>query len=189
MYGLKNAIAIGFVLLAAMGCAGISVDTDYDQDYDFSKLSTYARAHEKPKDGQKNSLISKRVQRFTKEALDEKGYRLVERDQADFLVDYVYSSREVTVPAAIQPSVGVGFGPRRYYGGVGVGVDYYYGGYQQQEIETLIFDIWDAKSKKHIWSAKTETNLVGSNAQKSDENFKKAIQAVFENFPPGAKDD
>lgn len=184
MFNLRSSIATGLVLLTAMGCAGISVDTDYDQDYDFSKLSTYARAHEKPKDEEKNSLVSKRVQRFTKEALDEKGYRLVEREKADFLVDYVYSSREVTVPAAIQPSVGVGFGPRRYYGGVGLGVDYYYGGYQQQEIEMLVFDIWDAKTKEHIWSAKTETSLVGSNAQKSDDNFRKAIQAVFEKFPP-----
>lgn len=172
-----------WVLLAS--CAS-KVERDYDTDYDFSKLRTYAKAHKDPDDkmGTQKTLVKKRIQKFAKQTLDSKGFALTEAENADFLVDFTYKSEDVIVPAAIQPSVAFGYGPRYYGGGYGVGVGYNYGAYQREEIETLILDIWDAKTKEHIWTAKVETDLVEKDVDKTEENFQKAIESLLEEFPP-----
>lgn len=182
-YNLPHFFAIWIL---AASCAGVSVKSDYDQEYNFAGLNSYAWAHNHDKnDGKEKSLIKKRIQKYAGSALQTKGYKLVPKEQADFLVDYSYTSKEVLVPAAIQPSIGFGFGSRYYGSGYGVGVGYGFGGYDKREVETLAFDVWDAKTKEHIWSAGAETNLVGSNAEETDENFREAVAAIMAKFPPG----
>ena len=178
------------VWLLAASCAGVSVKSDYDQEYNFERLDSYAWAHgHNGKDSKEKSLIKKRIQKYAGAALQSKGYKSAPKEQADFFVDYSYTSKEVLVPAAIQPSIGFGFGSRYYGSGYGVGVGYGFGGYDKREVETLAFDIWDAKTKEHIWSAGAETNLVGSNAEETDENFREAVAAIMKKFPPGQSED
>lgn len=171
-----------------VSCSGVRVEKDYDQEYNFSKLHTYAKAHAEPNGDVESpqSLVSKRIGKYLKMALDNKGFQLVDEREADFLVDYKYGSREVFVPSAIQPSAAFGFGPRYYGSGFGLGMGYHQGGYQREEIETLVVDIWDGKTKEHIWTARAETDLVADDPEKSDENFAKAITKMFEDFPPSA---
>lgn len=172
--------------LLTTSCSSVRVKSDYDQNFDFTKLKTYAKAHPEPNDNLKTqkTLVTKRVLRMIKEELDQKGYVLTSREKADFLMDYRFSSRDVVVPAAIQPSVAFGYGSHRYYGGYGVGVGYNYGSYQTETVDTLVLDVWDSKTKEHIWSAKVEDELVKSNADKTDEAFQKVISNMLDKFPP-----
>lgn len=179
-----------FICLLFISCSGVSVKSDYDQGYNFKKLESFAWLQQADdSDGAKTSLIRKRIHKNVESILASKGYEKSGKDKSDFLIDYSYRSKEVMVPAAVQPSMAFGFGPRYYGSGFGLGLGYYGGGYQRREVETLSLDIWDAKTKEHVWSAAVETELAGDNAQETEENFSKAISAMLEDFPPDAKKD
>ena len=51
---------------------------------------------------------------------------------------------------------------------------------------TLIIDLVDAKAKEMVWRGMASKALASSpSAEKMDENVKKVVAKVFENYPPG----
>ncbi|MEX0798429.1 MAG: DUF4136 domain-containing protein [Bacteriovoracaceae bacterium] len=169
-------------------CAGVNVKQDYDEDYPFSELASYAWVQTEPKNNERarDSLIKKRIHQYANQFLAKKGFKQVGPAQADFLVDYAYRSKDVILPSTLGAGVGFGVGTRRQFGGLGLG----FGGTGQREIETLVIDIVDAKDHSLIWTGRAQENLRSSNPEKTDQNFNRVVRGILEKFPPreGNKD-
>jgi hypothetical protein len=77
--------AIAWVAALSLACAGVRVQTDYDQEVDFSALKTFAwldpplREDERAEDGQDpfthNTLIDERVRKDVEAWFVARGYR------------------------------------------------------------------------------------------------------------------
>ncbi len=187
MTHLIKAAALGFLLLA--GCTTLTVQTDYDTSYDFSTLKTYAWLEGKPPSNDiriNNSLIINRVVNAVNHNLQAKGYRLVDKDKADFFVNW-FGGIENKIQ---QETIDTYYGYLGYYAPTW-GYRGYWPGYlrtytYEYQEGTLIVDIADSKSKQLIWRGtgqdyidKTET------PEQITANINHTIAKILEGFPPG----
>lgn len=175
------------VLLTLFGCSTIQVNYDYDQEADFSAITTYSwRMANVQNDAlEANPLLKKRVVSAVDAYLAGRGYT-----QAVNAIPDMY----VVAHAGTQEKMRVTNwgGPGGYYGspwydpwwGVGpayggrIDVNYYTEG-------TLIIDIVDAKNKELIWRG-AGTGIVKK--YKDQEKMQQAINSyvdeILTHFPP-----
>jgi hypothetical protein len=158
-------------LLAA--CSGMSVNSDYDQSYDFSSLHNYAWADISGDKQAADQITLRRVMDATDQVLEGKGFTKTDPSQASFLV-------------AIQ----TGKQQQTQYNTYGMGGWWAAGGMtttteQTYDTGTLILDIVDANKKQLIWrgSASGVVNPDDS-TQKKTENVNEAVTKILANFPP-----
>jgi len=158
-------------LLAA--CSGVSVNSDYDQSYDFSKLHNYAWADISGDKQAADQITLRRVMDATDQALAAKGFAKSDPSQANFLV-------------AIQ----TGKQQQTQYNTYGMGGWWRGGGMtttteQNYDTGTLILDMVDANKKELIWrgSASGVVNP-GDSTEKKTQNVNEAVTKILANFPP-----
>ena len=140
-------IALLVFSLFFWGCSSLRVATDYNPDFIFEKLSTYAIVH-KEKIGD-NTLKNDRIKRAIHEQMELKGYQTTSRDSADFLILF---HTDVTTRKQIDTS----------YRFVGI-YPYYYGFHSMMLMPStrthtykeskLIVDMVDPSNNKIIWRA------------------------------------
>jgi len=149
---IKTAGVPGLFLLTA--CSTLTVQTDYETTYDFSALNTYAWLEGEAPSGDiriNNSLIINRVVNAVNSSLQSKGYTLVDKDKADFHVNWFGGIENKIRQESINSYYGyLGYdsddwGYRGYWPGY---IRTYTYEYQQG---TLIIDIADSKSKQLVW--------------------------------------
>ena len=181
-----NAVVVLFAMLFLAGCSTLSVVSDYDREFDFSKLRTY-RWPEKDEGIRKsdvlvnNPLMYKRVQMAVDKHLQARGYRREEGKQADFVV---HAHAGVKKVRSYYPRVGVGFG-YRYWPWWGP-----YGGYtyvSTYEEGSLVLDIISESDKELTWRG-VATGVVRSyrTPETMQRDIDKAVEKILVNFPPGA---
>lgn len=177
---------LGLLLLA--GCSTLTVQTDYDTRYDFSSLETYAWLEgEAPSNDIRinNSLIINRVVNAVNTTLQSRGYTLVDKDKADFHVNW-FGGIENKIRLDTINS---------YYGHLGYGYgDWGYGGHQLGHIRTysyeyqegmLIIDIADSKSKQLIWRGTGREYLEAKDTpEKITEGINQTVAGILASFPP-----
>jgi hypothetical protein len=168
------------VLLA--GCSSTSVRRDYDATTDFSALKTYAWQHaQQPQTGDPridNDLRDVRVRQAVDQTLKAKGFRLAEREEADFWVAY-YVEYERKLNSS---SVSVGMGRSSYgrYGGMG-----YSTGISEYDQANLIIDIIDRAEEKTIWrGVGYRTAYTGSSPRKMTKIANESVAKILKKFPP-----
>lgn len=175
-----------FLLLAAAalvaGCSSVSVTRDYDASADFSSLRTYAWQHEtQPKTGNPridNDLMDKRVRNAVNTQLEEKGFSLSARQNADCLVAYFVEYKQRIGGSSV--SFGLGGGSYGRYGGVG-----YNTAVSDYDEGHLTIDIIDPASGKNIWrGVGRRTTYEGSNPEKMTKVINTSVAKIMARFPP-----
>ncbi len=177
----------GLLLLA--GCSTLTVQTDYETTYDFSALNTYAWLEDEAPSNDiriNNSLIINRVVNAVNTSLQSKGYVLVDKDKADFYVNWFGGIKDKIRQETINSYYGYlgydsgGRGYRGYWPGY---IRTYTYEYQQG---TLIIDIADSKSKQLVWRG---TGLEYLEEKETPEEITQGINQIvteiLSSFPPG----
>lgn len=172
--------------IAASGCMGPTVRTDFDPSADFSAFTTYAFGGftDVNQGGVlDNSLLRKRLELLVREQLSNKGLQEVGvTDNPDLLVHYWVGLQEKQQLQSTGPTVGA-YGWRGGYGG-GVG----YSGVSTYEYTegTLIIDLITPARKELVWRGSMVGTLTDSK-EKNLELAKEAIAKAFADYPPKRK--
>jgi len=189
MKSLMMAGVLGLFLLT--GCETLTVQADYETTYDFSALKTYAWLDGKPPSNDiriNNSLIINRVVNAVNTTLQSKGYTLVDKDKADFFVNW-FGGIETRIQQEVINS---------YYGNLGYsstnwGYSGYWPGYirtytYEYQEGTLIIDIADSKGKQLVWRGSgREYMLENRTPEEITEGINRAVSRILGNFPPDDK--
>jgi hypothetical protein len=163
-----------------VGCSGISVNTDFDNQVDFTKLSTYnwMQAPEDPaadiqKELATNTLVEGRVKRAVDEQLAAKGIRKTTEDP-DMLVAFHTGVQDKVNVQSWGYGYGWGWGP----GGVNVSTVHYQEG-------SLILDFIDPKTNKLVWrGVATKVLPEKTTPEKSEKTIRQAVEKILEKYPP-----
>lgn len=163
------------ILLLAVPCFAQKVTVDYDDQADFTKISTYAWQVGTPIP---NQLMDQRVIAAVDYHLSMKGYQKVESNP-DVYVTYHAATKEEQTVTTSSFGYGGGRGMRRYGGGMGSStsrVHTYVKG-------TLVVDIWNAKEKTLMWRG-TSTDTLSDKPEKNEKKINKGAEKMFKDFPP-----
>lgn len=172
MKRLNQCIVFSLAILL-IGCSTISVNHDYDPDYNFTRLKTYDILPV-PAKAARNELVVKRVVSAIKRNLDAKG---IKRDshKPDFLVA-IHGGRQTKVNVV---DWGYAYGRYgRHWGPRMVDV------YEYQE-GTLIIDFVDARTKELFWRG-AATGVIDPYASPEERGkiINEAVTKVLDKFPP-----
>lgn len=185
---MTRMLRLAFVLVAlsfAPACSTVPVSEDYDPEFDFTTLGSYAWLERKPdpESGSltDNSLVIQRVRRAVDEKMTAKGYRRTEPSRASFLVTHHISvDQKLRVDTT---SYGYGWG----YWGYGSGM-YSDTTVRQYEVGTLIIDFIDPKKMELRWRGTGESRLRDRQTPEQREaQIKKVVDAILDQFPPTVK--
>lgn len=178
-------ILFGFIIA---GCSSVKVTSDYDPEYDFTKMKNYRWAYSdelNPNDElKKYPLVAQRVKIAVDNELKSKGYNLVEGDDFDFVVIAHAGSKE---KMNVQQTGGGYYrgwydpwwGP---YGGGGTTTVSYY------EEATLVLDFISWENKELAWRGMgTGTVKEQSSPESMQERIDDVIVKILANFPPGSE--
>lgn len=167
-------------LLFLVRCSTISINQDYDPEYDFSKLKTYGFIPLSSEAGI-DQLSADKLGAAIKNELDAKGYTVA--DKADFGIALMFSSKTKTNIQSYGYGYGYGYwGRPGMYGTGGVDVTQYDEG-------TLVIDIIDMTEQKLVWRG------IGSGAMEQSptveertERINNAVNKILAQFPPDKSD-
>jgi hypothetical protein len=181
---MNRPLFLGLLSVALLsGCSSVSVRRDYDPSVDFSALKTYAWQHaEQPNTGTPqidNDLINDRIRAAVANELAKKGFDLVDKPEADFLVAYFLEYRQ-RLGGGSSISFGVGGGSFRRYGGVG-----YNPNMSDYEEAILTIDILNPANEKTYWRGVGRRNSYeSSNPGKITKIVNSAVADILGIFPP-----
>ncbi|RDV26624.1 DUF4136 domain-containing protein [Alteromonas aestuariivivens] len=198
MKALKVSLML-IMLIVVVACSSrYSVESDYDDSFDFSALSTYQwyagnEYTQQTKTFLNNDILDKRIRENIDGALQARGYLSSDANDVDFLVNYsVTSEPRVDVDtyntySGFAPGWGYGrYGPGPFvYGGVGMG-------YQNTETRvthydqgSLVIDVIDPVSNKLVWRGTANGRLPKNmTPEEKSEAVKNVVNNVLSNFPP-----
>lgn len=181
-----------FSLLMLTSCSSFQVQHDYDHNADFTKYKTYQIISGRiiRRDGvvdTTNTILFNRINSAIGTELSRKGMQQVESDP-NLIVTYTggaHDKQEIQSSYVTNPGYGWSGGP--YYSGTIYGSGWYAPGSEQfwtrnYTEATLIFDMFDTKTKQLVYRAYllTELDQAGSNAHL----VKEAAEEAFKNYPP-----
>lgn len=189
---MSRFIRFGFlaVLLAICGsCSTLSVNTDFNPTYDFTKLKTYAwldNGQVPSSDARiNNDLIVERVRAAVERTLAAKGYVKTESASADFKVSWLGAIDKKLQMESID----------HFYSPYGYGAlardPFRSGGVRSSTVReyeegTLIVDILDPAQHTLIWRGTGMDRLGGKDDPEAvTQGINSAIAAILADFPPG----
>ena len=170
---IRTFLSFILAVLFVSGCSPFRIYTDYDHEVDFSRYQTFKmlKSHkERNKFGVlDNQLNRTRIRRAVISALEEKGYRMIEKGRADFLVaTYISLQKKIDVTT---------YG---YHGWRSPGPRYKE--VRRYKEGAIIIDIIDSKKKQLVWRGAAEDAL--RYEDNLEEDVKDAVEAVMKDFPP-----
>ena len=194
-------LALG--LLAAGGCAGPKVITDFDPSAEFSAFRTFAFSGITDRGEEigplNNSPLRGRLKEMVDEQLAAKGLRQVSlENRPDLLVQLFFGvmgeqhiQRAVMTPGLYGP--GYGWGPS-YYGRRNVTAYEYHDGEwehvkrsgvttHEDHEGTLIVDLAESSKKELVWRA-TIRAVLGDNLEANFKMANKGVAKAFKDYPP-----
>lgn len=166
-------------------CAS-TVNVDYDQSFNFSKLKTY-KLQSKPvkisDDPRLNSpLMQQRVVNAIQTGLRSKGLRSDEKDP-DVSVTYRIDTKQEIESDRSGVSVGIGTFSRHV--GVGVGYDFPGPDVESYDRVVLTIDMVEPKSGKLIWRGSDSRRLyAGSTPESNTKLVNELVEEILKKFPP-----
>lgn len=177
---------LSFLLIT--GCSTLSVNSDYNPEYNYSQIKSYAWLKgEKPSEDARinNTLIINRVKNAISTEMAERGLKETESGTPDIYVNWLGGIKDKIRQETIN----------QYYGPMWYG--YPYGGYwpsysQTYNVEyqegTLIIDILDGKTKALIWRG-TGQDYVDENKTPEEitSAINEAVKQIMATFPPPEK--
>ncbi len=170
MRKMMSLVAV-LIMYLITGCASVSVQTNYDQDVDFSSYSTYKWMP--PQDGRgkrspfDNSLNRKHIHNAVDRELAALGCTKTETGKSDLLITY---------HMGLQDRVAVtthGYGTwRRPHRRV----------VHRYKESTLVLDMVDPQMKQLIWRG-AGTGVIGR-YDDIEKRINNSVKAILKNYPP-----
>ena len=171
---------------------GASIKSDYQKDFDFSRLHTFSFKTERDSRDRlaTNTIEAQRIQKALTVQLDENGFTQAS-DNADFIVAFYSRIKEKTEVN----STGFGYGPGWGWGyGIpyrnrwrwGLGPDIWTYTYIQG---CVMADIIDSKTQELVWRGvvKDTVNGIGQSEKQVDSAAKDLIQRFLKDSRSAAK--
>jgi hypothetical protein len=162
------------LVVGALGCSTLEINTDYAPGTDFSQYRTFTI---KPGNASKNQIAAERAVNALGAALEAKGFKRLP-EGGDLTVYTHFQTGEETQ----LNTTGYGYGG---WGGWRWG-----GGMQTTTVEkiptgTLVVDLVDAKTSNAVWRGIAK-DQISTSASPEERNQKAAevFAKLFENFPP-----
>jgi hypothetical protein len=172
---------VGILVFGILGCASVSVKTDYDRRFDFSRFKTYNWDRTKQIQDDvlmRDPLLRKRIKQAVDQVLEEKGFVKKTSGAADFTV-VIHAGVKERMRVTNWGNYGwydTWWGP---YGGR-VDVSYYTQG-------TLVIDVVDHPSKELVWRGLGEGIVREYNdIQKMEADIYNTVAEILKGFPPDA---
>lgn len=168
---------LGALMLTALLAVAQKVETDYDHNFDFSQMKTFAV---KIGTSWGNPLAEQRAVAAVTKELEAKGWTTADESTADAIV---------VIHGAIKADQSVD----TFYSGGGWGGWGWGGGgmatstVNTVKVGTAVVDIFDAKTKKLVFRG-TAQDQVSGKAEKNEKKIEKATEKMFKDFPPKAKE-
>lgn len=169
--------------LALGACASIpDVYTDHDPAVDFSRYHTYSW-RQKPEGG--TALHMQRIVTRIDQQLMAKGWQLVPADGDVAIAAHVASRQEHRLDTFYDAPMWGGwgwYGPYSWWGPD----PYMRSRVTSYNVGTLVVDMFDAKSKRAIWSATAE-DVIPDTPSEINADIDNAVAKMFLDFPPGPR--
>lgn len=178
--GTKWFALVGTAALVAglIGCATVSVSSDYDPGTDFSKYKTFSLL---PIEGL-DSITAGRIQSSVVGGLKARGLQQAEGNTDLKVIVQARMSKEKHIT-----STGYGYGGYGYRGWGG-GMSTSTATVQDVAVGTLIVDLVDDSAKKLVWRGiASDTLNPDSKGEQKQRALDEAMRRLFLNFPPAPK--
>lgn len=175
--------------LLAVSCTTLQVTVDYNPDFDFGDISSYAWLPNDAPAGTdfrvNNALVNDRVVAAVDARLEAKGYRKIDSGTPDVYVSWLGAiDRKLRVDTI-----------NNYYGTYGHGRHgCCWGGPQRTIISeydegTLIIDVLNGADHKLVWRGTGSDYIRATKSpEETTRNINAAVTGILENFPPRAPD-
>lgn len=174
--------ALVALLFAAAPAWAQTIYFDYDKEYDFKKVKTWAWGKAQPSNLELNHpLIHNHVIGRIESYLTQAGLQKVEENPDVYVIYHTNSEQEVSVDST---SMGYGYPPgwtwSPYYAGywgpttVSTTVRSYTRG-------TLLIDMWDGKTKQLAWRG-SATDIVPENPEKAKKKIDKCLDKMVKKW-------
>jgi hypothetical protein len=178
MSAIRTFLVLLFAALVFPGCAGISVDADWDTGADFSRLRSWAWFPEPPATTGDlrldNPLLHKRIRESIEAVMAARGYPRTQVKEADFLVAPHAAIESRLDAQTIQTGYGYGAG----WGRTETYIDQY-------EQGTLVIDFVTPDRKNLLWRGTATARLnEAKNPAQRDIRMRDAIERILAQFPP-----
>ena len=165
------ALAAALCLFAAPGFAQ-KVTVDWDKDYDFDTIKTYEWVS--PQVSPTSPLMQQRIEEAMQYHLAMRGVERVESG-GDVMITYHGDNKDETVIPTDHFGMGYGGGWGRWGGG---GMSTSTSRAHTYTRATLIFDLWDAKTKDMIWRG-TISDTISDKPEKNEKKINKGAEKLF----------
>ena len=183
---MRHLKIIAPLVLASLlaGCASQRVDWDYDNangvQEQMLSWKTYAWLPVEPEQMlpyHLDGLQDRRIRSAVNQQLQAKSYQQVAADKADFLVNYLTTSKTRREENHITTSMG--YGMRSW--GMGVYTETRVNDYEEGG---LLIDVIDPQDHELLWRGRSRARLSDtSTPEKRTEKTNKAVTAILEAFP------
>jgi hypothetical protein len=181
---LKRIFCIIPLLLTICACSGIKVSQDYDQEYDFSKLNTFAwKPNESNEYGiTNNDLLDNRIRSAITNNLLAKNYTQTDSGKPDFFISYHVTVEQKVSNSNVSGGISLGRSSAGRYGSIGISTGSRARVYNQG---TLLIDVTDAASSKLVWRGNSSQPVSEhSDPDKSTALINDTVEKVLSQFPP-----
>jgi len=181
-------LAAAALVLMATSCTTLQVATDFNPEFDFGSLKSYAwLPHESPPGSDvriNNALVNDRVVAAVDAQLAEKGYHIAD-SMPDFYVTWLGAiDRKMRID-----TINDFYGPY-WHGSYGCCLPYSVRTYISEYDEgTLIIDVLNAADHKLVWRGSGKDYI--SESSSPEETIRKTnevVSVILSEFPPGAQD-
>lgn len=176
------------LVLAASGCVGFAVDTDYDPGTDFSGYRSWYWLPPSPTGDPRidNDLVANRIRGAVERSLAARGYAKTSTGEGSFGIGYHGFIQGKVDVQTVDRYYGYGPGWGRYGAGYGgMATETYVDQYDEG---TLILDIVDTRSQKLVWRGSTSARVIEDDSPgERDERAQAVVDAILAKFPPEQK--
>lgn len=186
-----GALVLATFTLMAAPAFGQKIYIDYDKDYDWSTIKTYAWKVTTETSVQKaNPLLHSRIVNGIEHYITLGGLTEVDSDPDIYVTYHGSSKEELSVNTS---SYGVGYpGGWGYgsYGGYGGYYGHHYGGMYgtasttvtSYRVGTLVIDAWDADTQELIWRGMAADIVLTENPTKMAKKIDKALKKMVDKW-------
>ncbi len=172
------------LLLLMTGCSTMQIQSDYDPKFDFAPLEQFAVVY--PKKEGIETLTQGRIAAAITADMTQKGYRAVDKDEADFIIIFhtdVTTKKQVTSDFQM-----VGFFP--YYGyGLGASMAIPVQREYTYDESKIIVDALNPNGNKIFWRSVATDQLQDFNTPEERTAYiNKVIGDILKSFPQKRKE-